>query len=213
MKKKKSNILYKSVGFIVILAVVIVVIIAVSNVTYTNSYNEFSNSSTISPDVLGYETFTNILNNDNKVSCNDAKKFAGLFRQVNKELKKDNDFVDDNLSNYAVSTPAKQTISQFSDNLISVLKQKYNNKDTALVQAVLQQITQEIYINIALTALMVETGNITEQEFKDFIDITYCGVTPPPSYISPHDIIIYSVNEASGRKAIESINDNISTNK
>ncbi len=212
MKKKKSNIIYKSVGFIVLFAAVIVIIITVSNFRNTSSINEFTNDSTITSDVLGYETFNNISKGENLVSCNDAKKLSSLFMQINKELKAEDNITSDNMTTYAQSTPARQAVSKFSDDLVRIIQDTYGSKDISEAQAVLQQITQDIYVNIAQLSIMVITGSITEKEFNDFIDITYCGVKPPHSYISPHDVLINSINQSSGRGLIESVNDNFSKN-
>ena len=68
----------------------------------------------------------------------------------------------------------------------------------------------DIYSNIAQISIMIKTGNITEKEFYDFLNIEYCGVTPPASYISPKDIVIYSINNSYGRGEVEGLLDNSS---
>lgn len=210
MKKKKSNILYKSVGFIVILSLIVVVVISVNNIKTGNSYNEFDNTKNITADVLGYETFNNIKKGNNIVACKDAQELGKLFIQINKELKQDEELLNDNISQYAISSPAKQIVDEFSNNLVQVVKDTYISDNLSLAQSVFQIITQDIYVNITQPSIMIETGNISEKEFYDYINIHYCNVTPPQSYISPHDIVIYSINSSEGRKTIDKLNDNIS---
>lgn len=207
-KKKKSNIIYKSAGFIALIAVIIVIIIFAGNLKVDKKYNEFTEKTNIEPNVLGYETFENIKKGSGKIACNDAKQLGRLFININRELMQDN-ITDENLQEIAVSSPSKQQVDKFSKDLIDVIRANYSD-DYEKAQVLLQQITQEIYTNIVNVSIMIETGNISEKEFHDYIDITYCGVTPPATYISPHDIVIYSNDNSSGRGMIEELNDNIS---
>ena len=75
-------------------------------------------------------------------------------------------------------------------------------------EAVLQAVNMEIYTNIVQTSLMIKTGNISEKEFYDYLNIEYCGATPPASYISPKDVVLYSINNSYGRSAVEELMDN-----
>lgn len=208
-KKKKSNIIYKSAGFIALISVIIVIIIFAGNLKVEKKHNEFTEKTDILPNALGYETFENIKRGEAKIACNDAKQLSRLFVSINKELMQDN-ITDENLQQIAVSSPSKQQVDKFSKDLVDTIKENYSN-DYDKAQILLQQITQEIYTNIVNTSIMIETGNISEKEFYDYIDITYCGVTPPATYISPHDIVIYSNDNVSGRGLIDELNDNISS--
>lgn len=207
-KKNKSNIIYKSAGFIILVAVIIVIIIAAGNLKVEKKHNEFIKSSDYTVNNLGYETFENIKKGSGKIACNDAKQLGSLFISINRELMQDN-ITDDNIQNIAVSSPAKQQVDTFSKDLVDVIREHYSN-DYEQAQVLLQQVTQEIYTNIVQTSIMIETGNISEKEFYDYIDITYCGVNPPATYISPHDIVIYSYDNTTGRGLLNELNDNIS---
>ena len=165
-KKKKSNILYKSAGFIALIAVIVVIIIISSNIKVEKNHNEFVKKVKIEPDKLGYETFENIKNNNNTIACNDA--------------------------------------------LVDVVREKYSDNHDA-ASLVLRKISQDIYTNIVQISLMIETGNISEKEFYDFLDINYCGIIPPESYISPKDIVIYSINNSLGSGILDNYTDSTVT--
>lgn len=207
-KKKKSHILYKSVGFIVLIAVIIVIIIVAGNLKVDKKHNEFKAQVKIEPDKLGYETFENIKNNKNIISCNDAKQLGALFIKINRSISAEDNVTNENIQQYAVSTPEMQMVDKFSNDLVSVIKEKYSDSYD-IANNTLLKMSQDIYTNIAQISFLIETGNISEKEFYDFLDITYCGATPPASYISPKDIVIYSINDSLGRGVLESINDNV----
>ena len=212
-KAKKSNILYKSTGFITLIAVIIVIIIVAGNLKADKKHNEFKPKVEVLAETLGYETFENIKKGIAQVTCNDARQLGALFVRINKELTEDNSSADnmteETISHMAVSTQSTQMVDKFSKDLVDVIMENYgSNKEKA--QVLLQQITQDIYTNIVQISIMIETGNISEKEFYDYIDITYCGVTPPASYISPRDIVIYSINDSLGRGVLDELNDNIS---
>lgn len=207
--KKKSGIIYKSVGFIVFLSVVVVVIILISNFSSGRNILNKGNSVNINDTNLGYETFENIKNGTLKVSCNDAKRLGSLFIQINNEISSDDNISQSQMAEYAVSSPSKNEIDDFSKNFISFLENYYGN-NVSQAEAVLQAVNMDIYSNIAQISIMIKTGNITEKEFYDFLNIEYCGVTPPASYISPKDIVIYSINNSYGRGEVEGLLDNAS---
>lgn len=207
--KKKSGIIYKSVGFIVFLSIIVVVIILISNFSSGRKLLNNVSSININDTNLGYETFENIKNGTIKVSCNDAKRLGSLFIQINNEISNDDNVSQSQMANYAVSTPAKKEIYDFSTNLISFIENYYIN-NISQAEAVLQAVNMDIYSNIAQISIMIKTGNITEKEFYDFLNIEYCGVTPPVSYISPKDIAIYSINNSYGRGQLEGLLDNSS---
>lgn len=207
--KKKSGIIYKSVGFIVFLSIIVVVIILISNFSSGRKLLNNVSSININDTNLGYETFENIKNGTIKVSCNDAKRLGSLFIQINNEISNDDNVSQSQMANYAVSTPAKKEIYDFSTNLISFIENYYIN-NISQAEAVLQAVNMDIYSNIAQISIMIKTGNITEKEFYDFLNIEYCGVTPPASYISPKDIVIYSINNSYGRGEVEGLLDNAS---
>lgn len=207
--KKKSGIIYKSVGFIVFLSIIVVVIILISNFSSGRKLLNNVSSININDTNLGYETFENIKNGTIKVSCNDAKRLGSLFIQINNEISNDDNVSQSQMANYAVSTPAKKEIYDFSTNLISFIENYYIN-NISQAEAVLQAVNMDIYSNIAQISIMIKTGNITEKEFYDFLNIEYCGITPPASYISPKDIVIYSINNSYGRGEVEGLLDNAS---
>ena len=207
--KKKSGIIYKSVGFIVFLSIIVVVIILISNFSSGRKLLNNVSSININDTNLGYETFENIKNGTIKVSCNDAKRLGSLFIQINNEISNDENVSQSQMANHAVSTPAKKETYDFSTNLISFIENYYIN-NISQAEAVLQAVNMDIYSNIAQISIMIKTGNITEKEFYDFLNIEYCGVTPPASYISPKDIVIYSINNSYGRGEVEGLLDNSS---
>lgn len=208
-KNKKSRILYKSVGFMLFLGVIVMVIIITSNFRKDKWFISSNNNTKITDDSIGYETFENIKKGNIKISCNDAKKLGALFVQINNEMTNDN-ISEAQMQEYAVSTPAKKAIDDFSMNFVSFLENFYGQKNISQAEAVLQAVNMEIYTNIVQTSLMINTGNITEKEFYDYLNIEYCGVTPPASYISPKDIVLYSINNSYGREAVDKIMDNAS---
>ena len=157
------------------------------------------------PTVL--ETFENIKNGIIKVSCNDAKKLGAVFIQINNEMTNDN-LSDAQMQKYTVSTPAKKAVDNFSTNFVSFLENFYGQKNISQSEAVLQAVNMDIYTNIVQTSLMISTGNITEKEFYDYLNIEYCGVTPPASYISPKDIVLYSINNSYSKGAVDNLTDN-----
>lgn len=207
--KKKSGILYKSIGFIIFLSIVVVIIILISNFSSGRNILNNGNSVNIKETNLGYETFENIKNGTLKVSCNDAKRLGSLFIQINNEISSDDNISQSQMAEYAVSSPSKKEIDDFSKNFISFLEEYYGN-NVSQAEAVLQAVNMDIYSNIAQISIMIKTGNITEKEFYDFLNIEYCGVTPPASYISPKDIVIYSINNSYGRGELEGLLDNSS---
>lgn len=208
-KTKKSSILYKSVGFMLFLGVIVMAIIITSSLRSDKGFASNNNNTKITDNSLGYETFENIKKGTIKVSCNDAKKLGALFIQINNEMTNDN-LTETQMHEYAVSTPAKKAIDDFSMNFVSFLENFYGQKNISQAEAVLQAVNMEIYTNIVQTSLMINTGNITEKEFYDYLNIEYCGVTPPASYISPKDIVLYSINKSYGREAVDKIMDNAS---
>ena len=208
-KTKKSGILYKSVGFMLFLGVIVMVIIVTSSFRSDKGFASNNNNVKITDNSIGYETFENIKKGNIKISCNDAKKLGALFVQINNEMTNDN-ISEAQMQEYAVSTPAKKAIDDFSMNFVSFLENFYGQKNISQAEAVLQAVNMEIYTNIVQTSLMINTGNITEKEFYDYLNIEYCGVTPPASYISPKDIVLYSINNSYGREAVDKIMDNAS---
>lgn len=206
-KNKKSGILYKSVGFMLFLGVIVMVIIITSSLRLDKGFLSNNNNIKITDDSIGYETFENIKNGTIKVSCNDAKKLGAVFIQINSEMTNDN-LSDAQMQEYAVSTPAKKTIDNFSTNFVTFLENFYGQKNIAQAEAVLQAVNMDIYTNIVQISLMISTGNITEKEFYDYLNIEYCGVTPPASYISPKDIVLYSINNSYGKGAVDNLTDN-----
>ena len=205
-KTKKSGILYKSVGFMLFLGVIVMAIIITSSLRSDKSFTSSDNVK-ITDNSLGYETFENIKKVTIKVACNDAKKLAALFIQINNEMTNDN-LTETQMQEYAVSTPAKKAIDDFSMNFVSFLENFYGQKNISQAEAVLQAVNMEIYTNIVQTSLMINTGNITEKEFYDYLNIEYCGVTPPASYISPKYIVLYCIINSYGREAVDKRMDN-----
>ncbi len=206
-KKKKSSILYKSVGFMLFLGVIVMVIIVTSNFRSDKEFTLSNNKMEITDNNIGYETFENIKKGNIKVACNDVKKLGALFIQINNEMTSDN-ITDTQMQEYAVSTPAKKAIDDFSMNFIAFLENFYGQKNISQAEAVLQAVNMEIYTNIVQTSLMIKTGNISEKEFYDYLNIEYCGATPPASYISPKDVVLYFINNSYGRSAVEELMDN-----
>lgn len=209
-KNKKSGLLYKSVGFMLFLGVIVMVIIVTSNFRSDKGFASNNNNNVkITDNSIGYETFENIKKGNIKISCNDAKKLGALFVQINNEMTNDN-ISEAQMQEYAVSTPAKKAIDDFSMNFVSFLENFYGQKNISQAEAVLQAVNMEIYTNIVQTSLMINTGNISEKEFYDYLNIEYCGVKAPASYISPKDIVLYSINKSYGREAVDKLVDNAS---
>lgn len=209
-KNKKSGLLYKSVGFMLFLGVIVMVIIVTSNFRSDKGFASNNNNNVkITDNSIGYETFENIKKGNIKISCNDAKKLGALFIQINNEMTNDN-ISEAQMQEYAVSTPAKKAIDDFSMNFVSFLENFYGQKNISQAEAVLQAVNMEIYTNIVQTSLMINTGNISEKEFYDYLNIEYCGVKAPASYISPKDIVLYSINKSYGREAVDKLVDNAS---
>ena len=206
-ENKKSSILYKSVGFMLFLGVIVMVIIVTSNFRSDKEFTLSNNKMEITDNNIGYETFENIKKGNIKVACNDVKKLGALFIQINNEMTSDN-ITDTQMQEYAVSTPAKKAIDDFSMNFIAFLENFYGQKNISQAEAVLQAVNMEIYTNIVQTSLMIKTGNISEKEFYDYLNIEYCGATPPASYISPKDVVLYFINNSYGRSAVEELMDN-----
>lgn len=205
-KNKKSSILYKSVFFMFFLGIIVMAIIITSNIRSDKVFVAADNVE-LTDNSIGYETFENIKNGKIKIACNDAKKLGALFIQINNEMTSDN-ITEAQMQEYAVSTPAKKAVDDFSMNFVNFLDSFYGEKDISQANAVMQAVNMEIYSNIVQTSLMINTGNITEKEFYDYLNIEYCGATPPAIYISPKDIAIYSVNKSYGRAAVEDLLDN-----
>lgn len=205
-KNKKSGILYKSVGFMLFLGVIVMAIIITSSFRSNKEYKS-NNNVKITDNSIGYETFENIKKGNIKVSCNDAKKLGALFIQINNGMTNDN-LTETQMQEYAVSTPAKKAIDDFSMNFVSFLENFYGQQNISQAEAVLQAVNIEIYTNIVQTSLMINTSNITEKEFYDYLNIEYCGATPPASYISPKDVVLYSINKSYGREAVDKLMDN-----
>lgn len=208
-KNKKSGLLYKSVGFMLFLGVIVMVIIVTSSFRSDKGFASNNNNVKITDNSLGYETFENIKKGNIKISCNDAKKLGALFVQINNEMTNDN-ISEAQMQEYAVSTPAKKAIDDFSMNFVSFLENFYGQKNISQAEAVLQAVNMEIYTNIVQTSLMINTGNISEKEFYDYLNIEYCGVKAPASYISPKDIVLYSINKSYGRETVDKLVDNAS---
>ena len=209
-KNKKSGLLYKSVGFMLFLGVIVMVIIVTSSFRSDKGFASNNNNNVkITDNSIGYETFENIKKGNIKISCNDAKKLGALFVQINNEMTNDN-ISEAQMQEYAVSTPAKKAIDDFSMNFVSFLENFYGQKNISQAEAVLQAVNMEIYTNIVQTSLMINTGNISEKEFYDYLNIEYCGVKAPASYISPKDIVLYSINKSYGREAFDKLVDNAS---
>lgn len=210
-KNKKSGLLYKSVGFMLFLGVIVMVIIVTGSFRSDKGFasNNNNNNVKITDNSIGYETFENIKKGNIKISCNDAKKLGALFVQINNEMTNDN-ISEAQMQEYAVSTPAKKAIDDFSMNFVSFLENFYGQKNISQAEAVLQAVNMEIYTNIVQTSLMINTGNISEKEFYDYLNIEYCGVKAPASYISPKDIVLYSINKSYGREAVDKLVDNAS---
>ena len=208
-KNKKSGLLYKSVGFMLFLGVIVMVIIVTSSFRSDKGFASNNNNVKITDNSIGYETFENIKKGNIKISCNDAKKLGALFIQINNEMTNDN-LSEAQMQEYAVSTPAKKAIDDFSMNFVSFLENFYGQKNISQAEAVLQAVNMEIYTNIVQTSLMINTGNISEKEFYDYLNIEYCGVKAPASYISPKDIVLYSINKSYGREAVDKLVDNAS---
>ena len=208
-KNKKSGLLYKSVGFMLFLGVIVMVIIVTSSFRSDKGFASNNNNVKITDNSIGYETFENIKKGNIKISCNDAKKLGALFIQINNEMTNDN-ISEAQMQEYAVSTPAKKAIDDFSMNFVSFLENFYGQKNISQAEAVLQAVNMEIYTNIVQTSLMINTGNISEKEFYDYLNIEYCGVKAPASYISPKDIVLYSINKSYSREAVDKLVDNAS---
>ena len=208
-KNKKSGLLYKSVGFMLFLGIIVMVIIVTSSFRSDKGFASNNNNVKITDNSIGYETFENIKKGNIKISCNDAKKLGALFIQINNEMTNDN-ISEAQMQEYAVSTPAKKAIDDFSMNFVSFLENFYGQKNISQAEAVLQAVNMEIYTNIVQTSLMINTGNISEKEFYDYLNIEYCGVKAPASYISPKDIVLYSINKSYGREAVDKLVDNAS---
>ena len=208
-KNKKSGLLYKSVGFMLFLGIIVMVIIVTSSFRSDKGFASNNNNVKITDNSIGYETFENIKKGNIKISCNDAKKLGALFVQINNEMTNDN-ISEAQMQEYAVSTPAKKAIDDFSMNFVSFLENFYGQKNISQAEAVLQAVNMEIYTNIVQTSLMINTGNISEKEFYDYLNIEYCGVKAPASYISPKDIVLYSINKSYGREAVDKLVDNAS---
>lgn len=209
-KNKKSGLLYKSVGFMLFLGVIVMVIIVTSSFRSDKGFASNNNNNVkITDNSIGYETFENIKKGNIKISCNDAKKLGALFVQINNEMTNDN-ISEAQMQEYAVSTPAKKAIDDFSMNFVSFLENFYGQKNISQAEAVLQAVNMEIYTNIVQTSLMINTGNISEKEFYDYLNIEYCGVKAPASYISPKDIVLYSINKSYSREAVDKLVDNAS---
>lgn len=209
-KNKKSGLLYKSVGFMLFLGVIVMVIIVTSSFRSDKGFASNNNNNVkITDNSIGYETFENIKKGNIKISCNDAKKLGALFIQINNEMTNDN-ISEAQMQEYAVSTPAKKAIDDFSMNFVSFLENFYGQKNISQAEAVLQAVNMEIYTNIVQTSLMINTGNISEKEFYDYLNIEYCGVKAPASYISPKDIVLYSINKSYGRETVDKLVDNVS---
>lgn len=208
-KNKKSGLLYKSVGFMLFLGIIVMVIIVTSNFRSDKGFASNNNNVKITDNSIGYETFENIKKGNIKISCNDAKKLGALFIQINNEMTNDN-ISEAQMQEYAVSTPAKKAIDDFSMNFVSFLENFYGQKNISQAEAVLQAVNMEIYTNIVQTSLMINTGNISEKEFYDYLNIEYCGVKAPASYISPKDIVLYSINKSYSREAVDKLVDNAS---
>lgn len=209
-KNKKSGLLYKSVGFMLFLGVIVMVIIVTGSFRSDKGFASNNNNNVkITDNSIGYETFENIKKGNIKISCNDAKKLGALFIQINNEMTNDN-ISEAQMQEYAVSTPAKKAIDDFSMNFVSFLENFYGQKNISQAEAVLQAVNMEIYTNIVQTSLMINTGNISEKEFYDYLNIEYCGVKAPASYISPKDIVLYSINKSYGREAVDKLVDNAS---
>lgn len=209
-KNKKSGLLYKSVGFMLFLGIIVMVIIVTSSFRSDKGFASNNNNNVkITDNSIGYETFENIKKGNIKISCNDAKKLGALFIQINNEMTNDN-ISEAQMQEYAVSTPAKKAIDDFSMNFVTFLENFYGQKNISQAEAVLQAVNMEIYTNIVQTSLMINTGNISEKEFYDYLNIEYCGVKAPASYISPKDIVLYSINKSYGREAVDKLVDNAS---
>lgn len=185
------------------------VIIVTSSFRSDKGFASNNNNVKITDNSIGYETFENIKKGNIKISCNDAKKLGALFIQINNEMTNDN-ISEAQMQEYAVSTPAKKAIDDFSMNFVSFLENFYGQKNISQAEAVLQAVNMEIYTNIVQTSLMINTGNISEKEFYDYLNIEYCGVKAPASYISPKDIVLYSINKSYGREAVDKLVDNAS---
>ena len=121
-KNKKSGLLYKSVGFMLFLGIIVMVIIVTSSFRSDKGFASNNNNNVkITDNSIGYETFENIKKGNIKISCNDAKKLGALFIQINNEMTNDN-ISEAQMQEYAVSTPAKKAIDDFSMNFVSFLK-------------------------------------------------------------------------------------------
>ena len=151
-KNKKSGLLYKSVGFMLFLGVIVMVIIVTSSFRSDKGFasNNNNNNVKITDNSIGYETFENIKKGNIKISCNDAKKLGALFVQINNEMTNDN-ISEAQMQEYAVSTPAKKAIDDFSMNFVSFLENFYGQKNISQAEAVLQAVNMEIYTNIVQT--------------------------------------------------------------
>lgn len=209
VRNKKVRIIYKIIGFMVLVSIITISAILAGNLFSNNSLADNNDKSKITDSSIGHETFENIKRNNIKLSCGDAKKLGEVFIQINKEMLTDN-ISNMQMNEYATSSPAKRLVDNFTDNFISFLENFYGQNNLSQAEAVLQAVNLDIYTNIVQTSLMINTGNISEKEFYDYLNIEYCGVTPPASYISPKDMVLYSINNST-RPAIEELMDN--TNK
>lgn len=209
MRKNKSSTTLKIIGFLAFLTVFIGIVIFISSGN-ANKLLDFKNSKQENVENgIGQETYKNIENGKIKIACNDAKKLGSLFITINDEM------IDDNITDmekYATSSSAKRQVDDFINNFIAFIEKFYTN-DLSHAEAVIQAINMDIYSNIVQTSIMVNTGNISEEEFYKYLNIEYCGMTPPATYISPKDIVLYSINNSNGtgRKSIESLIDNNTT--
>lgn len=209
MGKNKSSTTLKIIGFLAFLTVFIGIVIFISSGN-ANKLLDFKNSKQENVENgIGQETYKNIENGKIKIACNDAKKLGSLFITINDEM------IDDNITDmekYATSSSAKRQVDDFINNFIAFIEKFYTN-DLSHADAVIQAINMDIYSNIVQTSIMVNTGNISEEEFYKYLNIEYCGMTPPATYISPKDIVLYSINNSNGtgRKSIESLIDNNTT--
>ena len=98
------------------------------------------------------DSFKNIV--DNLVEINVK------YYNFNNEISNDDNVSQSQMANYAVSTPAKKEIYDFSTNLISFIENYYIN-NISQAEAVLQAVNMDIYSNIAQISIMIKTGNIT----------------------------------------------------
>lgn len=200
---KKS---YKSsIAVIVIIAVLVVAVVMAANITSLNRDIDFNtkNLSYKSSDGLGLATFENIKKGNIKLACDDAKRLGDLFVMINNEMLKDSvdneSMGSDNnaIAQYAVSTPAKKAMQDFSDDTDLFLQTEYKG-DIDKINHALEMLNGDIYGNLVLVSLTLFNNQISRKEFDDFILITYCGVKPPATYISPLDLATSLINNSYG---------------